>query len=173
MFYITLVSLFISCTNSKTDTAQSVDFVGGNFQFTNSSVDDQCFDGAFSVVFLPDGTAHDWAYPVEIPDEDALPATYNIQLEEPFSVMEVTVSSGGSNGSFVIGNALQEDVLFDEERYQDCIVDLSIEANITAVDNDNISGQATLQVVEYTGETCPDFAPSPCNILLDFSGARL
>ena len=177
MKHIAILFPLMACTNTKNDTSEEIidaeEFDGGNFQLTNSSVEDQCLDGAFTVLFLPDGTEHDWAFPIELPAEVALPATYNIQLEEPFSTMEVTVSSGGSSGSFVIENAIQEDVLFNADAYPDCIVDLSIEATLIATDSDNLTGQATLRVMEHTGDSCPVFTTSPCDILLDFFGSRL
>ena len=174
--FLLLVTL-TACTDDKVDTADTTssdtEFQGGNFQFTNSSVDDQCLDGAFNVLFLPDGDDHDWEYPVELPSDSATPATYNIQLQEPFSTMEVTVESGSSSGSFIIANAAQQGVLFNEDSYPDCTVDLSIDTTITATDDNNITGQGTLSVTAYSGDTCPAFASSPCPILLDFYGSRL
>ena len=176
-YTLLFVAPLFACTADKSDTADTplsdTEFQGGNFQFTNSSVDDQCLDGAFSVLFLPDGTDHNWEYPVELPSDSATPATYDIQLQDPFSVMEVTVESGSSSGSFIIANAVQQGVLFNEDSYPDCTVDLSIDATITATDSNNITGQGTLSVIEYTGDTCPPFASSPCSILLDFYGSRL
>jgi len=174
-FFLPILILVTACTATKTDTAEDTlsEFEGGNFQFVNTSVSDQCLDGAFTVLFLPDGSEHNWAYPVELPSDSALPATYDIQLEEPFSVMEVSVTSGGSSGSFVIGDAVQEEVLFNADAYADCIVDLSINATITTTDSNNVIGQAILSVTEYSGETCPVFSASPCDISLDFSGYRL
>jgi len=164
--------IFLLACGDKTETEP---FVSGSFQLTNTAVDDQCLDGAFDVLFLPEGsgTTHDWQFPIELPSDSDLPATYNIQLQEPFSEMEVTVVSGGDSGTFTIDNATQNDVLFDETNSADCVVDLSISATITRTDNDNVTGQGTLSVVEYTGDSCPVFSASPCNILLDFYGKRL
>jgi hypothetical protein len=164
--------IFLLACGDKTETEP---FESGSFQLTNTAVNDQCLDGAFTALFLPegDGTTHDWQYPIELPSDSELPSTYKIQLQEPFSEMEVTVVSGGDSGTFAIDNATQNDVLFDEANSADCVVDLSISATITVTDNDNVTGQGTMSVVQHTGETCPEFNASPCKILLDFYGKRL
>lgn len=171
-----LLFSFVACGDKESDTGSDTDttdagFEGGTFQFTNQAVDDQCLDGGFNVLFLPDGSPNDWQNTIELPSEADLPSTYTIQLQAPFSSMEVTVSSGG-DGVLVIEEATQEGVLFDEDSYADCIVDLSIQADINITDADNVSGVANLAVVSYSGDTCPEFQASPCDIILDFTGAR-
>ena len=166
------LSSLIACGDKDTEeTGAEAGFEAGTFLFTNQAVDDQCLDGGFNVLFIPDGTANDWQNPVELPAESDLPYTYTIPLQEPFSSLEATVTSGG-DGILIIEEATQEDVLFDENTYADCVIDLSIQANITIIDNDNVNGVATLPVVSFEGETCPLFNDSPCDIVLDFTGAR-
>lgn len=166
---------FVACgdkeNDSGTDANSEAGFEAGTFQFTNQEVSDQCLDGGFNVLFLPDGTPNDWQNTIELPAEADLPSTYSIQLQEPFSAMEVTVSSGG-DGILAIEEATQEGVLFNEDSYADCVVDLSIEASITIVDSNNVNGVATFSVVNSAGDTCPEFQAAPCNILLDFTGVR-
>ena len=170
-----LLTLFaIGCGDKTTeDTSENAEqsFQAGAFQFTNQAVDDQCLDGGFNVLFIPDGTSSDWQNTVELPSEEELPKSYTIELQEPFSSMAVTVSSGG-DGVLVIEEATQEGVLFDEDNYRDCLVDLGIQADINIIDENNITGVATLSVTNSQGETCPQFNSSPCNILLDFTGIR-
>lgn len=179
MTAVFLLLSLVACGDKNNDTGstegpdtETADiFEAGTFQFTNQAVDDQCLDGGFTVLFMPDGVANDWQNTIELPAEANLPSTYNITLQEPFSEMEVTVSSGG-DGVLVIEEAAQNGVLFDEASYADCAVDLSVQANIIIVDADTVNGTATLSVVSSAGETCPAFQTAPCDIILDFTGSR-
>jgi hypothetical protein len=175
MTAIFFFSAFVACGDKTEDTSlegsDETGFESGSFQFTNQSVADQCLDGGFNVLFLPDGSPNDWQNEIELPNEADLPSSYDIELQAPFSTMGITVSDGG-DGVYIIEEALQEGVLFDADNYANCIVDLSVEATINLVDSDNVSGEATLSVVSSSGDTCPTFDAAPCNILLDFTGVR-
>lgn len=154
------------------------DFSGGSFQFTTTEAEDICFDGAFAVLFLPDGagSTNNWQYPVELPAWDALPATYDIQLQEPFSTMTVTVSEGASAGSLDIDGARQEGVYLDADstEYGDCVVDMDIVVDLTIDSDDAAHGSAvlTLENIPSEGE-CPPIMADPCTMTLDFTAARI
>ena len=166
---------FLAGCGDKDDTGDTSGFETGEFQFTNTAVDDACLDGGFTVLFLPEGsgTENDWAYPVELPAWDSLPATYSIQLQEPFSSMEITVTDGGSE-QFAMAGALQTGVVFNEDSYPDCTVDLSIDATINIETSDAVTGQAFMTVDNPSGDTCPVFSSgTPCQVTLDFYGSRL
>lgn len=169
MFFLFFLT---ACASSKSDTSSTEAFQGGVFQFTSVAVDDYCLDGAFSVLFLPDGTSSDWQYPIELPNYEDLPQSYVVSLQAPFTDMGITTSAG-SNRSIVISDGLQLGILFDETSYPDCIVDLGIEALITVIDNDTLSGRATLSITDPSGDTCPAFGSNPCEVGLDFQGYRL
>jgi hypothetical protein len=175
MTAIFLLFSFVACGDKTEDTGEEYTeengFAAGSFQFTNQSVADQCLDGGFNVLFLPDSSPNDWQNEIELPSETDLPSSYDIELQAPFSTMAITVSDGG-DGVYLIEEAIQEGVLFDEASYANCVVDLSIEATINLVDDDNVNGIATLSVVSYEGDTCPAFASEPCDIELDFTGVR-
>jgi hypothetical protein len=170
-----LMTALIGC-DGKDDTSSNADsFDAGEFQFTNTAVDDDCLDGGFTVLFLPegDGTESDWAYPVELPAWNNLPATYSIQLQEPFSSMDITVTDGGSE-QFSMAGALQAGVVFNEDSYPDCTVDLNIDATINIETVDSVTGQAFMTVDSPSGDTCPVFeGGTPCQVTLDFFGSRL
>lgn len=170
LYFLTL----FACTSEKGDSA-SVDpdsFTAGSFQFTSIAVSDQCLDGAFDVLFLPDGTSNDWQYPIELPSMSDLPQSYSISLQDPFTNMAITANEG-PNGTINISDGSQTGILFNGDAYPDCIVDLGIEAAITIVTNDSVTGIATLSVTNASGATCPLFSGDPCTVLLDFQGVRL
>ena len=150
------------------------DFEAGSFQFTSTSVSDGCLDGAFTVLFLPEGagTESDWTYPVELPAWSSLPSTYTIQLQAPFSDMSVTVEEGGV-AQFSLDGAQQTGVEFNADSYPGCLVDLDIAAELDIDSNDTLTGAASMQVSNATGDTCPTFTASPCALVLDFYAVRL
>ena len=170
LYFLTL----FACTSEKGDTAgiAANSFEAGSFQFTSIAVSDQCLDGAFDVLFLPDGTSSDWQYPIELPSMDDLPQSYSISLQDPFTNMAITANEG-PNSTISIDDGSQTGILFNEDAYPDCIVDLGIEAAMTIVTNDSVTGIATLSVTNAFGDTCPLFSGDPCTVLLDFQGVRL
>lgn len=173
----TLALVAVGGCGDKDDTGAGFDattFSAGSFQFTSTSVTDGCLDGAFSVLFLPEGagTESDWAYPVELPAWDSLPASYTIQLQAPFSDMAVTVEEGGT-AQLSLDGAQQLGVEFNADSYPGCLVDLGISAELDIDNNDALTGTASMQVDNPTGETCPAFTTSPCALVLDFTATRL
>ena len=162
---------------NNADTSASVDdltdFAGGQFQMTSRGVDDNCADGSFETLLMPEGTSTptDWAYPIEIPDWETMATrvTYEINLQDPFSAMLVTLVQGDSEGLIEMSGGSQESVpLFDDDS---CFVDLSISATLQIVSNDELTGQATLVFDDSSGMNC-NFEPG-CEMLLDFTGTRL
>ena len=175
MRHFFLMAALVGCGDKDDTGSDGGSFDAGEFQFTNTAVDDACLDGGFTVLFLPEGngTENDWAYPVELPAWDNLPATYSIQLQEPFSGMEITVTEGGSE-QFSMAGALQTGVVFNEDSYPDCTVDLNIDATINIETSDSVTGQAFMTVDNPSGDTCPVFeGGTPCQVTLDFYGSRL
>ena len=169
--------LLAGCGDKDDDTASSAfSFSGGNFQFTSSEVQDLCFDGAFDALFLPDGagSTSDWAYPVELPAWDALPSTYSVQLQEPFTTMTVTVSAGASEGLLVMEGAEQTDVVMDASGdYPDCTVDMDITAEVVIDSEDTAHGSAVLSLADIPVDDCPALLSDPCTITLDFTANRI
>ncbi len=169
-----LLAALTGC-GDKDDTGSSASFESGSFQFTSNAADDACLSGAFALLFLPegDGSENDWAYLIELPAWDSLPATYSIQLQDPFSDMEITVTEGGTD-QFAMAGALQSGVVFDEDAYPDCTVDMSIDATINIETSDSVTGQAFMTIDNPSGDTCPVFDNgTPCQVTLDFTGIRL
>ena len=174
MRHLFLFAALVAC-GDKSDSGSDAAFETGEFQFTNTAVGDACLDGGFTVLFLPegDGSESDWEYPIELPAWDGLPVSYSIQLQQPFDSMDITVSEGGT-AQFAMAGALQEGVVFNEDSYPDCTVDLSIDATINIETNDSLTGQALMSVDNPSGSSCPVFeAGTPCQVTLDFYGSRL
>ena len=149
-------------------------FEAGQFQFTSYSVSDGCLDGSFSVLFLPegDGTRSDWAYPIELPAWSSLPSSYSVQIQDPFSAMDVTVEEAGT-GTLRVASAVQTDVEYDADNAPGCLVDMNIDVEIVLDDNDNVHGQAVMSTGSFDESSCPVVDADPCSIVLDFDGVRL
>lgn len=171
---IALVAL-VAC-GEKDDTAgfDYASFEGGTFQFTTNAVSDACYDGSMELVFMPEGTANDWAATTELPGWADLPASYNLALPEPFLAMDVTVEDGGEATLSLAPTAQPDLVPLDEDNYPDCMVTMEISATLTIVDADNIQGTATLTTTGMSDDKdCPqDYLEDPCDISLDVVAAR-
>ena len=166
---MTLLLSALACTTGGAD-----DFTGGDFQITTIAADDGCYDGALETVFLPEGagTTNDWATTTYIPGWDELPATYTIELQDPWSDMEVTMVDGGA-GNMVVEDATQTGVELDPDQWPDCTADASIYVDITIVSADEISATATLTLSNMQGDNCDPIDGDSCDVSLDLTGARL
>lgn len=174
---ILLIALtFAACTPKGVDSAEPevFDFSGNTFTMTSIGVDDQCADGSFTTLLLPegDGSTNEWEYPIEIPSwtDMASGVTYEIQLQEPFNAMEVTVTQGDAEGIAVMTGAQQNDVLLNEDLHGDCTVDMTIDATIVLNSDTDVSGSAALSIDDPQGELCPQLVEG-CSVLLDFTGS--
>ena len=147
-------------------------WAGGQFQMTSHGVADNCADGGFSTLLMPEGTdiPADWSHLIEIPAWEDMEGrvTYNIQLQDPFSEMEVDVTQGGTVGTIEMSGGSQEDIpLFDDDT---CFVNLGISATIQIVDDENVTGQATIIFIDSSGQNC-NFEQN-CEMMLDFTGVK-
>jgi len=147
------------------------------FQMTSYAVDDGCLDGGFVPLLLPEGddSTNDWEHPIEIPSWEEMETggvTYEIDLQEPFTGMEVTASQGEAKGQVTVSSLGQTDVLFNEDAYDDCVVDMGIDALIVLDGAENVHGYAELRITDARGDSCPLFE-TPCTVDLDFTGALI
>ncbi len=149
--------------------------LGGDYQFLTVAADDACLDGALEAIFMPAGpaTAHPFEFPVFLPAPDATPSTYEVSFREPFIGMTVTVDSVG--GNWVISNSVMDAVRLDADRYGDCDVTISIDADITPVGTESATGEAILSLSNARGseDRCPAFDADPCQVTLTLSAERL
>jgi hypothetical protein len=174
---MTLASSLIACSGGSDSGSDwsPADFAGGNFQFTSTDVDDSCLDGAFVAVFLPEGagTTSDWQYPVELPAWSNLPATMEVQLQEPFSTMEVTIEAGQGEGMMTIASAVQTDVEFDADNNPGCLVEMGISVDLVIDDDANVHGSSTMATGSFDEPNCPAVEADPCQIELTFTGVSI
>jgi hypothetical protein len=168
-----LVALTLAACGDKDGDFDPADFEAGSFVFTSVAVSDACLDGAFSTLFLPegDGTTSDWQYPVELPATADLPASYTVQIQDPFGDVAVTVTDGGP-GLMTIDGAAITGVEFNADSYPDCLVDMDVGVEIVIDDNDTVHGTATMSTSNVVGDSCPVFSADPCAVVLDFDGVR-
>jgi hypothetical protein len=173
----TLALSLVACSGGSDsgDSWSPTDFSGGNFQFTSTDVDDSCTDGAFVAVFLPEGvgSTNAWQYPIEIPAWSNLPATLEIQIQEPLSAMEVTMEEGSTEGLITIASALQTDVEFDADANPGCLVDMAISVELVLDDDLHLHGSATMATGSFDEENCPAVEEDPCQIDLTFTGEAI
>lgn len=157
------------------DTGGGTTFTAGTFQLTTHAIVDGCLDGGLDLLFMPNGTAapYDLAHPTDFYAYGDLPKTYDIQLQDPFRAMTVTVEQDGAN-RMKIENSTQTDVVVDAANYGDCSADMTVNAGIVIVDNDNLNVTATLSITGWasSGDTCPVFSSDPCTVTLTMTGAR-
>ena len=147
-------------------------FQAGIFQFTTTAVGDACFDGGFTVLFMPEGAATDWATTTELPAWPDLPITYTIELQEPFSSMEITVSAG-ADGEMVMDGAQQTDVELGADSWPGCLVEMDISASLDIVGADAVQGSAQLNTAGFEETSCPAVDSDPCTITLDLTAVCL
>jgi hypothetical protein len=168
-----LLSLSACGGDTSADGDKDYTWDGGLFQLTSYAVDDSCLDGGFVPLLLPEGegSTNDWAYPIEIPswEDMADGVTYEIDLQEPFTGMEVTATQGDAHGQVSVASTGQTNVLFDEDVYDDCRVDMGIDVLMVLDGAANVHGYAELRITDASGDSCPLFA-TPCSVDLDFTG---
>ena len=63
-------------------------------------------------------------------------------------------------------------VLFNADAYDDCRVDMDIDALIVLDGAANVHGYAELHITDSRGDSCPMFE-TPCSVDLDFTGALI
>jgi hypothetical protein len=152
--------------------AEDLPWLGGQFQMTSQGVTDNCANGGFSALLIPEETSTpaDWTHLTEFPAWEDMEGrvTYLIALVEPLSEMEVDVTQGDTAGTIEVTGGSREDIpLFDDGS---CAVDLSVSATIQIVDSDNVTGTATMTLIDSVGQNC-NFEQN-CEVLLDFTGVK-
>lgn len=164
-----LGALVIGCPAADDD--DDGEFTAGSFAFLTVGVSDACVDGALEVVYMPEGAATPsaWGYPIELPAFEDMPATVDIQLQDPFNDMTVEITSPGDD-QFAINGEENLGVDLDPDTYDDCVVDYNIDALLTLSDNDNLTGTVSLHISNWAGDDCP--ASTDCDVTLDVEAAR-
>lgn len=157
------------------DNEVSASFEGGDFDFFTENALDACLGGALEALFMPEGvdTPHEFQYPIYIPGYAELPTSYDVDFRDPFVGMPVTVEDGG-DGWFAIRGSVMEAVMLDEVRYGDCVVTMTVDADLLPETADEVQGQARIEISDPRGSEglCPVFDGDPCLVQLDLLATR-
>ena len=165
-----MIWLLLACASDKggEDTAGfPEEFYGQHHQVTTYQVEDTCFDGAMTLLFMPDGdeVPQEFSFPIYIPRLDELPMSYEISLREPFIGMEVTATDNG-NGEIAIGDALMEEVALGLT-FGECKATMDVAAQIVPSD-DHFDVSATVTMSDLRGDEqgCPVPLSDVCQVTL-------
>ncbi len=149
---------------------------GGDFQFTTWQVEDTCMDGALEALFMPEGPDSPWDFEYEIylPGYEELPLSYDIDLRAPFLGMPVDVDAD-SDGTFQVRGSVMEAVELGAAAYGDCVVTMSVDADMTPRDSDTADGEARVSLSNARGDDgrCPVLSADPCTVTMLIEATRL
>jgi len=167
------LGLFMLGCPEGDDDDDDAGFTAGSFLFSTVAVDDACTDGALAVIYMPEGAEvpSDWQYPVELPAFEDCPVDVDVQLQDPFKDITVTMTNPGE-GQFAIDSEDMLGVELDPDTYEECVVDYNIDAVLTMEDADTFSGTVTMHTSNWVGANCPDIDADPCDITLDIEAVR-
>jgi hypothetical protein len=174
------LTLFIlACSPKSEDTATSgieeFTWTAGQFSFETTEANDECLGGALEVLFMPDGpgTPHPFEYPIYLPSYDELPVSYTVDLREPFVQMPVTVDSPDERVLQVRGSVMSA-VELGRAAYGDCVVTMTVDADILPTSSTEAAGNATLTISNPRGDDgrCPIFDDEDCDVTLQLSAIR-
>jgi len=162
-----MIWLLFAC-NPTSNKANSVsDFYGKNHQVTTYAVEDLCFDGAMTLLYMPEGqdVPQQFQYPVYVPTLEELPMTYEISFREPFIGMMVTATDAGG-GNISLGEGQMEEVSLGST-FGECIATMDVEAEITpGVGQFDIVSIVTISDLRGDEQSCPVPRLNICQVSL-------
>ena len=168
-----LALLCVACSGETDGGVRS-----GDYQFYTLAVEDSCLDGALEAVFMPQGpdSPHPFEFPVFLPAPDQAPLTYDVDFRAPFVGMTITIEADGDG--LRIEDSVMPAVRVDADRYGDCDVTITVDADLAPAGTDTLAGTASLALSNPRGSDgrCPPFDADPCTLELtlraDFQQAR-
>jgi hypothetical protein len=170
---------FLACghdsTIAKQDEVSSSNWRAGQFDFYTETAKDGCLGGAMEALFMPEGpdTRHEFEYPIYLPSFDELPTSYTVDLRDPFVSMPVTVEQG-QDGEFEIRGSVMTDVELGASAYGDCVVTMTVDADLAPTDADTAVGTAWIEISDPISEEgrCPVFDAEQCVVNLTITAER-
>ena len=107
-----------------------------------------------------------FAYPIYLPSYDELPASYEIDLREPFVGMPVTVSAG--EDGWLVASGVMEAVALGQVAYGDCAVTMTVAIEVLPSSSSTAEGWATIDISDPHGADgrCPVYEADPCQVTL-------
>ena len=157
-------------------TAEEADgFLGGEFEATMISVSDNCGDGSFDTLFLPDGEATSFPTPMELPGVADLPWTHTITYAPPFGDTQLQFEEGklGATSMQALDGVL-DTVELQPEVWPGCYVNATVDFFLQLVDSNAATGSAILSLESFDEAGCPaEVTVDPCDVKLDLRWQRL
>ena len=172
-----MAMIMLACSSPPKDTAvaQTPPWRGGEFDFSTSSADDECLGGALEALFMPEGPDEPspFEYPIYLPEPEELPYSGSIDLRDPFTGMPVTIEDAG-DGDLQMRGAVMEEVELGSASYGDCVVTMTVDADLHPVTNDEVEGAAQIAISDPRGEDgrCPVFTSEDCTVQLGLTALR-
>jgi hypothetical protein len=169
--------LLLACGGKAQDTAVAGTWTwtGGDFDFYTQSVADGCLGGAIEVLFMPEGPAepHAFEYPIYLPDTDELPYSSTVDLRDPFVEIPVSIEDAGG-GDLRIRGSVMEAVVLGEASYGDCVVTMTVNADLHPASQDEVEGSASIAISDARGDEgrCPVFSSDSCTVALTITATR-
>jgi hypothetical protein len=164
-----MIWLVMACSGKEIDSAsfEAPNFYGLEHRITTYAVEDNCFDGAMALLFMPQGeeVPQEFQYPVYIPSLDELPINYEISLREPFVGMQITATDGG-DGHISIGDGQMDEVELGGA-FGECLATMDVVADITpGLTAFNIASTVTISNLRGDDERCPVPLSEACTVTL-------
>jgi hypothetical protein len=172
-----LLTLLACAPESATESGPDapIEWTGGDFWFYTLDVDDQCFGGALGALFMPNGTAvaNQFEYPIYLPGFEELPYSGDISLRDPFMGMPVNIDEGADGGLEIRGSIMENVRLGAVNQYGDCMVTMTVDADLKPIDTDTASGTAGIAVSNMNDDPlCPVLESADCSIDLVLEARR-
>jgi hypothetical protein len=163
-------SLLLACA----DDGGTIEYKSGDYQFYTLAADDGCLDGALEALFMPEGpdSEHAFEYAIYVAGREELPATYDVDLREPFMGMTVTLTAAEDGTVRLRGSVMDEISL--GAAYGDCVTTMTVDADFTPVTTSQLEGRARIDMSDARGDDglCPVFDANPCEVTLTLVGDR-
>ena len=167
-----LLGVLVGCESTA---SEAEGFQGGDFETTILSVSDNCGDGAFDTIFLPDGNPKPFATPMELPGIIDLPWTHTIAFAAPFGDVQLVYEEGerGAESMQALDGALTT-VEVDPVNWPGCNVNATVDFYLQIVDSNAATGSAVLTLESFDEAGCPaEVTVDPCDVKLDLRWQRL
>ncbi|MGB0639476.1 MAG: hypothetical protein ACPGTU_09090 [Myxococcota bacterium] len=174
-----LIFAILACGSKAEDSAadgiEEFAWTAGQFNFATTEATDECLGGALEALFMPrgPGTPDNFEYPIYLPSYAELPVSYTVDLRDPFVQMPVTVDSPDERVLQVRGSVMSA-VELGRAAYGDCVVTMTVDADILPTSSTEATGNATLAISNPRGDDgrCPVFDDEDCDVKLQLSATR-
>lgn len=160
--------LLAGCDQQALKTPKEFEHLYGlEHDFQTLGVEDQCFDGALEILFMPEGAnnPHEFEYPIYMPLLEETPYQGSVDFREPFVGMDVNIV-GDDTGQLSIDGAVMGAVSLGGS-FADCVADMTVNAEFSPT-QDGFSGIANIQIsnLQSSEGACPVSSDDVCQVVL-------